>query len=70
MSWRAGMDAEDLEITPTKGPSCGGVRDLIVELLETHSLVSGVAPIREPRGDVGLRVEVGGLDFEVWVDPA
>lgn len=64
------MDAEDLEITPTKGPSCEGVRDLIMELLESHPLVAGAAPIREPRGEVGLRVEVGGLDFDVWVDPA
>ncbi|MFB1046842.1 hypothetical protein [Streptomyces chrestomyceticus] len=40
------------------------------EVLESHSLVSGVALICEPRGDIGLRVEVGGLDFEVWVEPA
>ncbi|WP_228183935.1 hypothetical protein [Streptomyces anulatus] len=44
-------DAEDLEITPTKEPSCEGIRDLIVKFLESHSLVTGVAPIREPRGE-------------------
>ncbi|MFJ5129961.1 hypothetical protein ACIP80_33355 [Streptomyces sp. NPDC088555] len=64
-----GIDTEDLGITPTQGPSCEAVRDLMVELLEAHSLVSRVTPIREARGDVGLRVEVGGLDFEMWVDP-
>ncbi|MFI9019200.1 hypothetical protein ACIGZI_34770 [Streptomyces griseus] len=64
------MDAEDLELAPTKGPSCEGIRDLIVKLLESHSLVTGAAPIREARGDVGLRAEIGGLDFEVWVDLA
>ncbi|MFC0602289.1 hypothetical protein [Streptomyces palmae] len=64
------MDAEDLEITPTQGPSCEGVRDLIVELLEAHSLVSHVGPVRAAPGDFGLRVEIGGLDFEMWVDPA
>ncbi len=63
------MDAEDLEITPTKGPSCEGVRDLLVGLLDSHSLINGVAPTYEPRGDVGLRVEIGGLDFEVWIEP-
>ncbi|WP_060905062.1 hypothetical protein [Streptomyces scabiei] len=64
------MDAEDLEITPATGPSCTGVRDLIVELPAAHSLVSRVGEIREYRGDVGLRVEIGGLDFDVWVEPA
>ncbi|MES9558828.1 MULTISPECIES: hypothetical protein [unclassified Streptomyces] len=64
------MKAEDLEITPTKGPSCGGVRDLIVELLAAHPLVSRVAEVTEFRGDVGLKVEIGGLDFDVWVEPA
>jgi hypothetical protein len=51
-------------------PSCAGVRDLIVELLASHPLVSRVGEIREYRGDVGLRVEIGGLDFDVWVEPA
>lgn len=64
------MDAEDLEITPTKGPSCAGVRDLIVELLASHPLVSRVGEITEYRGDVGLKMEIGGLDFDVWVEPA
>ncbi|MFI8201028.1 hypothetical protein ACIF6K_31650 [Streptomyces sp. NPDC085942] len=64
------MDAEHLEITSAKGPSCEDVRDLLMELVESYSLVSGVVPIREPRGDVGLRMEIGGLDYEVWVDPA
>ncbi|MGX1632723.1 hypothetical protein ACWGUL_01495 [Streptomyces albidoflavus] len=62
------MNAEGLQITPTKGPSCEGVRDLIVKLLESHPLVSSVAPAHDPA--VGLQVEIGGLDFEVWVDPA
>ncbi|MFE5715796.1 hypothetical protein ACFQ7J_33870 [Streptomyces sp. NPDC056501] len=64
------MDAEDLEITPTKGPNCAGVRDLIVGLLASHPLVSRVGEIREYREEVGLRVEIGGLDFDVWVEPA
>lgn len=64
------MDAEDLEITPTKGPSSEGVRDLIVELLESHSVVSHAGPIRDYPGNVGARVEIGGLDFSVWVEPA
>lgn len=59
------MDAEDLEITPTQGPSCEGVRDLIVKLLEAHSLVSHAVPVRAARGDIGLHVEIGGLDFEM-----
>ncbi|MGW1469013.1 hypothetical protein ACWCPT_32295 [Streptomyces sp. NPDC002308] len=64
------MDAEDLEITPTKGPGCAGVRDLIVELLASHPLVSRAGEIHEYRGDAGLGVEIGGLDFDVWVEPA
>jgi hypothetical protein len=64
------MDAEDLEITPTKGPSCAGVRDLVMELLVTHPLVTRVGEIREYRGDVGLKVEIGGIDFDLWVEPA
>ncbi|MEU1908371.1 hypothetical protein [Streptomyces hygroscopicus] len=64
------MDAEDLEITPTKGPSCAGVRDLIVEQLASHPLVTSVGENNEPWGDVGLKVEIGGLDFDVWVEPA
>ncbi|MFF5964446.1 hypothetical protein ACFY64_12010 [Streptomyces collinus] len=55
------MDAEDLDTTPAMGPSCTGVRDLIVELLAAHPLVSRVGEIREYRGDAGLRVEMGGL---------
>jgi hypothetical protein len=64
------VNAEDLEITPIQGPSCAGVRDLIVELLASHPLVSHVGEITEYRGDVGLKVEIGGLDFDVWVEPA
>lgn len=64
------MDAADLEITPWKGPSCTGVRDLVIELLAAHPLVTGAGEIREPRGDAGLRVEIGGLDFDIWVEPA
>lgn len=64
------MDAVDLGITPTKGPSCGAVRDLIVDLLASHSLVSHVAAVQAPPGEIGIRLEIGGLDFEVWVEPA
>ncbi|MEV7681450.1 hypothetical protein AB0O64_23290 [Streptomyces sp. NPDC088341] len=64
------MDAEDLEITPTKGPSCAGVRALVMELLADHPLVTRVEEIREYGNDVGLKVEIGGLDFDVWVEPA
>ena len=64
------MDADDLEITETKGPSCEGVRDLIVELLAAHPVVSEAGPLRVYRGDVGLRAEIGGLDFDVWIEPA
>ncbi|MGW1848278.1 hypothetical protein [Streptomyces sp. NPDC001966] len=64
------MDAADLGITPMTGPSCEGVRDLIVELLASNSLISHVAALQAPRGDIGLRLEVGGLDFEVWIEPA
>ncbi|MFE4539673.1 hypothetical protein ACFRKB_32185 [Streptomyces scopuliridis] len=64
------MDAMDLGITPTKGPSCEGVRDLIVNLLASHSLVSHVAALQAPAGEIGFQLEIGGLDFEVWVDPA
>ncbi|MCX4682560.1 hypothetical protein OG413_46100 [Streptomyces sp. NBC_01433] len=64
------MDAVDLGITPTKGPSCEGVRDLIVDLLASHSLVTSVAALQAPRGDIGVRLEIGGLDFEVWIEPA
>ncbi|MGV9883289.1 hypothetical protein [Streptomyces sp. NPDC003006] len=64
------MDAEELGITPTKGPSCAGVRDLVVELLAAHPLVTRVGEIREYRGDVGLKVEIGGLDLDLWVEPA
>ncbi|MGY9066916.1 hypothetical protein [Streptomyces sp. CAS3] len=64
------MDAEDLEITPTTGPNCAGVRDLIVHLLASHPLVTGVGAITEYRGAVGVKVEIGGLDFDVWVEPA
>ncbi|WP_329595933.1 hypothetical protein OG195_45035 (plasmid) [Streptomyces sp. NBC_01362] len=64
------MDAADLGITPTTGPSCEGVRDLIVELLASNSLISHVAALQAPRGDIGLQLEIGGLDFEVWVEPA
>jgi hypothetical protein len=59
------MDAEDLGITPTQGPSCESVRALMVELLEAHPLVSRVAPVRDARVEVGLHVEIGGLDFEM-----
>lgn len=41
-----------------------------MELLADHPLVTRVEEIREYRGDVGLKVEVGGLDFDVWVEPA
>ncbi|MET9662739.1 hypothetical protein [Streptomyces sp. NPDC006510] len=44
----AGMDAADLGVTPTTGPSCEGVRDLIVALLTSHHLVSHAAALREP----------------------
>ncbi|MFD9428098.1 MULTISPECIES: hypothetical protein [unclassified Streptomyces] len=64
------MDAEDLEITPTAGPRCAGVRDLIAELLERHSVVSRVAPVGTLRGDTGLRAEIGGLDFDIWIEPS
>lgn len=64
------MDAEDLQITPTTGPSCAGVRDLVMDLLDAHPLVTRVGEIREYRGDVGLKVEIGGIDFDVWVEPA
>ncbi|MFG2221123.1 MULTISPECIES: hypothetical protein [unclassified Streptomyces] len=64
------MDAADLGITPTTRPSCEGVRDLIVELLASNSLISHVAAPQAPRGGIGLQLEIGGLDFEVWVEPA
>jgi hypothetical protein len=66
----AGTNAADLGITPTTGPSCEGVRDLIVALLTSHHLVSHAAALREPRGDTGLQLEIGGLDFEAWIEPA
>ena len=65
-----GMDAEDLGITPVKGPSCEGVRDLVMELLAGHPLVAGAGPIRTSLGECGLRAEVGGLDFDIWIEPA
>lgn len=64
------MDAEDLQIMPTQGPSCAGVRDLALELLAAHPLVAHAEVLRVARGDVGLRVEIGGLDFDIWVEPA
>ncbi|MGK4586106.1 hypothetical protein [Kitasatospora sp. HPMI-4] len=64
------MDAEDLQITPTSGPSCEGVRDLIVELLGAHPLVTRVRPISAFLGEVGVGLEIGGLDFEIRVEPA
>ncbi|MFJ5788177.1 hypothetical protein [Streptomyces hydrogenans] len=64
------MDAKDLEITPTTGPSCEGVRELIAHLLASHPLVTEVGAITEYQGDVGLKVEIGGLDFDIWVEPA
>lgn len=65
------MDADDLEITPTNGPSCEGVRDLIVELLAAHSLVTSVGPLRDFMAqETGLRTEIGGLGFDIWIEPA
>jgi hypothetical protein len=41
-----------------------------MELLASHPLVTCVGEIREYRGDAGLKVEIGGIDFDVWVEPA
>ena len=60
----------DLEITPTQGPSVAGVRDLLLYLLSSHPLVTGAEAITEHLDDAGLRTEIGGLGFDVWVEPA
>jgi hypothetical protein len=41
-----------------------------MELLAAHPLVTHVEELREMRGDVGLGVEIGGLAFDIWVEPA
>lgn len=64
------MDAEDLEMTECEGPRCEGVRDLLVHLLAAHPLVTQVGAITKHRGEAALAVEIGGIDFEVLIEPA
>ena len=64
------MNAEDLEMTEGEGPRCARVRDLIVHLLRTHPLVTHVGAITKFPNEAALVLEIGGIDFEVIVEPA